>query len=111
MKNLEGKTEAWGFIPGETEDLGWFLSRQTMDGLFRNTDPAVGADCSITNREPYGKSTKNGPQSDSHTLLLLAVRAEVVQVSPPTQSHNLNQPQKSRQRSVSHPKDIRENQF
>lgn len=95
-KDLEGETEAWGFIPGEREDLGWFLSRRMM-ACFRNTDPAVGADCRVTNGEPYGKSTKNGPQSDSPTPLLLAVGAEVVQVSLLTQSHNLNEPQKSRQ--------------
>lgn len=76
---------------------------------FRNANPAVGADCTVTNREPYGKGTKNVTQSDSPTPLLLAVGAEVVQVSPPKQAHNSNQPQKSTQQSVSHPEDIREN--
>lgn len=107
-KDLEGETEAWGFIPGETEDLGRFVSRQMM-ACFRHANPAVGADCTVANREPHGKGTKNGPQSDSPTPLLLAVGAEVVQVSPPKQSHNSNQPQKIRQRSVSHLENIREN--
>lgn len=47
-KDLEGEIEAWGFIPGETEYLGWFLSRQMM-AYFRNIDQAVGEDCSVTN--------------------------------------------------------------
>lgn len=76
-RDLEDGTEAWDFIPAETEDFDGPITLSH----FRNTNPAVGEDCSVTNGEPYGKGTKDGPQSDSSPPLLV-VRAEVLQVSP-----------------------------